>query len=77
MTQCIAYRDDDRICKNGFIQVLACRQEVKCLTCGNPSARIPHCLKDELLNHWITEEGKPRFYREASQVTSTKSGGAA
>lgn len=74
MTQCIAYRNDDGICKNGFIQVLACRQEVKCFTCGKPSDHVPHCLKDELPEHWVTDEGKPRFYREASSLPSPQRG---
>lgn len=63
MTKCIAYKEHDLVCANGFFQVLACSQEVKCHSCGAPGHNIPHCLKDELPEHWITDDGKPRFYR--------------
>lgn len=59
---CSAYREKENICSNGFFQVLACSREVKCFTCGKPSDRIPHCMKDELPEHWITDDGKPFFY---------------
>ena len=68
--QCSAYRPDSRICSNGFFQVLACRKEVKCFACGRPSEGIPHCLKDELPEHWITEDGKPRFLAANREVVS-------
>lgn len=46
--QCIAYLDKEFVCANGFFQIAACAGEVKCFTCGKPSDRVPHCLKNEL-----------------------------
>jgi hypothetical protein len=73
MAQCSAYRENDLVCSNGFFQVVACREEVKCFACGSPGRIVPHCLKDELPEHWITDDGKPRF----APASSTHSEGVA
>lgn len=72
MSQCVAYRENTSICANGFFQVLACHQEVKCFMCGKPRANVPHCMKDELPEHWITDEGKPAFYRQRVATERTE-----
>jgi hypothetical protein len=60
--QCIAYRAGDRVCANGFFQKPVCHGSVGCWSCGTISEReIPHCLKDELPEHWVTETGLPRL----------------
>lgn len=60
--QCIAYRQDDRVCSNGFFQKAFCSGHVGCFSCGAISdGSLPHCLKDELPEHWLTDDGKPRF----------------
>lgn len=62
--QCAAYRPGF-ICANGFVQKAICRRgdEVGCHACGHISdAAIPNCLRDELPNHWIKEDGSPAFY---------------
>lgn len=60
---CSAYRDHQGVCSNGFIQTIYCRQEVKCHACGATSERVPHCMRDDLPQHWLTESGGPVFYR--------------
>jgi hypothetical protein len=52
--ECSAYRRDAGICANGFIQTHFC-------WFGGPS--LPHCLKDELPDHWVKDDGSPAFYR--------------
>ena len=65
MTECIAYRRNSGICANGFFQTHFCWHGAsKCHGCGRHSETLPHCLKDELPEHWVTDDGSPAFYRE-------------
>ena len=67
-TACIAYRSERGICTNGFIQTVYCHAEIKCSGCGRHSEGVPHCMKDELPEHWLNDDGSPRFYQgERSQ----------
>lgn len=59
--QCSAYRDGKSICANGFFQIPACRQEIKCFVCGEPSKRLPYCLREELPKHMVSEDGNTIF----------------
>jgi hypothetical protein len=63
-TECIAYRRNSGICANGFIQTHFCWFGAwKCSECGRDSETLPHCLKDELPDHWVKDDGSPAFYR--------------
>lgn len=60
--QCIAYRETGGICSNGFIQKAFCSGNVGCFSCGSiPESSLPHCLSDDLPDHWLTDDGRPRF----------------
>lgn len=57
--ECVAYRNGEWVCANGFPQLPACHSGV-----GSFGARrLPYCLHDELPEHWINDDGSPRFYR--------------
>ena len=58
---CSAYLREGGIRRNGFIQTAPCWMSMGCPTCGAPSKAIPHCLRDELPEHWIDERGYPAF----------------
>ncbi len=72
MTECSAYRRHDGICANGFIQTYPCWGGTECSMCGKPSTKLPHCLRDDLPERWLTKAGKPLFYREA-KIAASKS----
>jgi hypothetical protein len=60
--KCSAYRQGSLVCCNGFIQTFSCWGDTACLSCGRHSARlVPHCVKDELPEHWVDEAGRPAF----------------
>jgi hypothetical protein len=61
--ECSAYRADAGVCANGFFQTRGCWSDIRCLCCGAPPAPryLPHCLKDELPEHWINDDGTPAF----------------
>lgn len=63
MTACSAYNANGGICFNGFIQKRFCWAGASgCKSCGHVSdAALPHCLKDELPDHWVTDDGHPIF----------------
>lgn len=65
---CSAYRGGG-ICVNGFIQTAACHPS-RC-QCGKWSTSIPHCLKDKLPDHWLNDDGTPRF-RDFAHLKETQ-----
>jgi hypothetical protein len=59
---CQSYQDG-YVCRDGFIQKPFCRGYAGCWHCGSISeASLPHCLRGELPDHWITESGESAFY---------------
>lgn len=72
MGACIAYIRENGagFCRNGFFQTGLCWQSEKqsqCPLCRAPDRAIPHCLREELPEHWINDDGSPRFYYKESQ----------
>ena len=66
-TECSAYCRAKSVCANGFLQTAPCWSDTRC-SCGAPSKLIPHCLRDELPAHWVTETGMPMFYQPAGDT---------
>jgi hypothetical protein len=64
MSQCIAYNRNGGICRNGFIQRHGCWAGYA----DTLRRYLPHCLQDELPDHWVDESGKPKF-RPATEQT--------
>ncbi len=59
--ECTSYRLGQFTCADGFIQTYPCWGDAHCSQCGQVKA-IPHCMKDELPEHWIKDDGSPAFY---------------
>jgi len=54
-TECSGYRPREYTCAHGFVQTFAC-------SAGNANGRqLPWCMRDDLPDHYITEDGLPRF----------------
>ena len=65
MNKCSSFRQG-LVCADGFIQVSACRGALGCVQCGHvSSAHLPHCVRDELPQHFVKDDGSPAFYRQA------------
>jgi hypothetical protein len=72
-TECIAYRRESGICANGFIQTFPCWGDTRCNQCGRPSEKlVPHCMKDELPERWLNDDGSPRFYVSPAALHPTQ-----
>ena len=68
---CSAYRDGQFTCANGFMQNIGCRGAT-CWSCGRPSKTVPWCLCEDIPARWLTDDGKPVFYRPARSEGGNK-----
>ena len=61
---CQSYRAKEITCADGFIQKPFCAGRGGCFSCGTLSSNsLPHCLSDELPDHWVKDDGSPIFYK--------------
>lgn len=58
--QCSAYVPGPALCTNGFPQNGACRGSA-CHCCGNPTDKLPACMREDLGKPWINDNGLPTF----------------
>lgn len=63
MCECSAYRKNGGICANGFIQKHCCWMPSETM--------LPYCQYEELPEHWLNDDGSPRFYRPAPPSPSS------
>jgi len=60
--ECSAYVKNNRVCSNSFIQRFSCWGDVRCDSCGAVNEDdLPYCMRDELPDHWVKDDGKPLF----------------
>lgn len=63
---CASYRPGEPFCADGFVVRSLCVGDFACRGCGQVrEGAIPPCLWDELPKQWLTDDGRPRFYRTA------------
>lgn len=74
--ECSAYRKGAGICANGFFQTLACKKETSCHACNRPHGSVPHCMRDDLPEHWLTETGAPLFYQHHARTRMEEAAGS-
>lgn len=69
--RCSAYVQGSDVCKNGFIQTGFCWQGFLDFY---PGAKFtpPHCLREELPPHMVTDSGLPRFYKAPAATGGAK-----
>lgn len=69
MKPCKSYRADSRVCADGFVQKPYCSGNAGCPCCGAISReQTPYCLRDEVPEHMVSDDGSPAFTREAEGV---------
>lgn len=70
---CTSYQRGGLVCRDGFVQTVACSGYV-CVSCGAAPKIVPYCLRDEIPEHMLTDDGKPLFYRAFPSDNSTEIG---
>jgi hypothetical protein len=62
---CQSYRPRDMVCRDGFIQTLAC-YGARCFSCGkwNAGKKPPNCMREDLPARWLTDDGQPLFHEQ-------------
>lgn len=69
MSACKSYILGNEICRDGFVVTPVCSEGADVCSCGGTKAwaggrYAPFCLRDELREHMVNDDGSPRFYKE-------------
>lgn len=64
---CKSYVVHEMVCLDGFPQLANCRDPQVTTCCGKYRGMAPHCMREDLPEHFLRDNGGPRLYPRPSR----------